>query len=71
MLGLLKRPFGGKQLLIILQQPNYGLDRLRALTSRDALKPLIDGPYPFIELRDQLVHYLRADHRGKVVLTVV
>ncbi|MEM8546623.1 MAG: NAD(P)-dependent alcohol dehydrogenase [Pseudomonadota bacterium] len=69
-LGFLKRPLGGKRLIVVAHEPNYKLAELRGLAAEGVLKPLIDGPYPFSKLRDRLAYFLRADHRGKVVLTI-
>ena len=68
--GLAKRPLKGKRLHLVAQTPNYGLATFRDLADEGALKPLIDGPYPFSELHDRLAYFLRAEHRGKVVLTM-
>ncbi|HKK70925.1 MAG TPA: NAD(P)-dependent alcohol dehydrogenase [Candidatus Krumholzibacteria bacterium] len=69
-LGLLKRPLGGRRLIVVAQEINYGLAKFRDLAVEGVLKPRIDGPYPFSELRERLAYFLRAEHRGKVVLTV-
>lgn len=69
-LGLLKRPFGGKRLIVVAQEANYGLAEFRDLATQGVLEPLIDGPYPFSELHERLAYFLRAEHRGKVVLTI-
>lgn len=69
-LGLLKRPLGGKRLIVVAQEVNHGLATFRDLVAEGVLTPRIDGPYPFSELCERMAYFLRADHRGKVVLTV-
>jgi NADPH:quinone reductase-like Zn-dependent oxidoreductase len=59
-----------KNFFIVKLRPNQGLPYLCKLFDAGTLVPVIDGPYPFTEVREAFRRYGAAEHKGKVVVTI-
>jgi NADPH:quinone reductase-like Zn-dependent oxidoreductase len=59
-----------KHLRIVSLKPNKDLAYINELFEAGKLTPVIDGPYPLSQLRDAFVRFGRAEHRGKIVITI-
>ncbi|WP_028671800.1 NAD(P)-dependent alcohol dehydrogenase [Saccharospirillum impatiens] len=64
------KPLTGKQLKILSLKPNQGLAALGQLFDAGALTCVIDGPTPLSELSQAMNRFGRADHLGKLVISV-
>lgn len=60
-----------KQLRILALKPNRGLDRINRLFEAGALSCMIDGPFALADVPAAMERFGRADHVGKVVISVV
>ena len=81
--GELKRIFGGvvftglpvslitgKKFRMVGLRQNKDLPYVNKLYEEGKLKPVIDGPYPFSGLPQQMRRFGAGEHRGKIVLTM-
>lgn len=59
-----------KKLGIVALKANKDLPYMNALYETGKLKPVIDGPYPLQDFQEAFRRYARADHLGKVVITM-
>lgn len=62
--------FTGKKLKVIALKPNFGLDYFNQLFEAGEFKSAIDGPYKFDDLVEALHYYVRAEHKGKIIITM-
>ena len=60
-----------KDVRLVAQKPNNGLAYLNELFESGVMKPVIDGPYKFAEAHEALRHFEKAEHKGKVIITMV
>lgn len=65
------RKVTNKQLIILALKPNQGLDRLNDLFESGALNCMIDGPFALTDVPAAMARFGRADHLGKIVISVV
>lgn len=72
--ALLLRPWigwaHGKRIRIVALKPNKDLATLTGHVEAGQLVPVIDGTYPLAALPEALRRFARADHLGKLVLTL-
>lgn len=61
---------GNRQLKLVVLKANKDLPYMNQLYEAGKLKPVIDGPYPIEEFRSAFRLYGRAEHKGKVVITI-
>jgi NADPH:quinone reductase-like Zn-dependent oxidoreductase len=66
----IRRTTGKKVVLITLKQ-NKHLADLNERFEAGQLVPVIDGPYRLSDARDAFRHFAAANHKGKVVITMV
>jgi NADPH:quinone reductase-like Zn-dependent oxidoreductase len=66
----LYRRFAGKRLKIVALKQNHGLDYFNTLVESGQLRTIVDGPYPFDRLVEQLAYFREGRHQGKIVLTM-
>lgn len=59
-----------KHLQIVALKPNKGLEHIDLLYKEGKIKPIIDGPYPFEAIPEQLARFGDGKHLGKIVITV-
>jgi zinc-binding alcohol dehydrogenase family protein len=59
-----------KNFFIVKLKPNLGLPYLCQMFDTGTLVPVIDGPYPFTEVREAFRRYGAAEYKGKVVVTI-
>jgi NADPH:quinone reductase-like Zn-dependent oxidoreductase len=59
-----------KHLRIVSLKPNKDLVYLNELFEKRRLKAVIDGPYRLEQLADAFRHFAKADHLGKIVITI-
>lgn len=69
--GPVIRKVTNKQLIILALKPNQGLDRLNDLFESGALHCMIDGPFALTDVPAAMARFGRADHLGKIVISVV
>jgi len=69
--GPVVRRVTNKQLNILALKPNQGLDRLNDLFESGALNCMIDGPFDLADVPAAMARFGRADHLGKIVISVV
>ncbi len=69
--GPVIRKVTNKQLKILALKPNQGLDRLKDLFESGALNCMIDGPFALADVPAAMARFGRADHLGKIVISVV
>ncbi|MFS1526394.1 NAD(P)-dependent alcohol dehydrogenase [Microbulbifer sp. 2304DJ12-6] len=60
----------GKQTRIIVLRANRDLAYINELFEAGKLTPVIDGPYTLNQLADAFRHFGRAEHQGKIVVTI-
>jgi NADPH:quinone reductase-like Zn-dependent oxidoreductase len=70
LLAPLIRKTSHKQLRIVSLKPNKDLAYINELFEEGELTPVIDGPYPLSQLRDAFARFGRAEHKGKIVITI-
>ncbi len=72
--ALLLRPWigwvHGKRIRIVALKPNQDLAHVIARFEAGQLAPVIDGTYPLAELPEALRRFQRADHLGKLIITM-
>ncbi len=59
-----------KQLSVLALKPNQGLKSINEQFTTDGLELLLDGPYPLEEVPRALERFGKAEHIGKVVITL-
>ena len=59
-----------KHIRIVSLKPNKDLLYMNELFETGKMKPVIDGPYPLSEFREAFRIYGKAEHKGKVVITM-
>jgi NADPH:quinone reductase-like Zn-dependent oxidoreductase len=59
-----------KSIRLVMLKPNKDLAYMNELFDAGKVKPVIDGPYSFRELREAMRHFGKAGHKGKVVITM-
>ena len=64
------RLFTGKKVMMLGLKPNQHLDKINAMYEKGAIKPVIDGPYPFEEVPQRVQYFGDAKHQGKVVISI-
>ncbi|HQZ49143.1 MAG: NAD(P)-dependent alcohol dehydrogenase [Chitinophagaceae bacterium] len=64
------RIFTNKRLIIVALKPNRDLEYINNLYAAGKIKPVIDGPYSFSEIRKAIQHFGEGKHKGKVVIIV-
>jgi NADPH:quinone reductase-like Zn-dependent oxidoreductase len=69
--GGLIRPLTGKKIVVIKLKQNAHLVDLKECFEAGHLTPVIDGPYKLSDWQDAFRHFSAANHKGKVILTVV
>lgn len=62
--------FTKKKLAIVALKPNKDLAYMNRLFEEGKVKPVIDGPYPLMNVPDTFRYFLKGAHRGKVVITI-
>jgi NADPH:quinone reductase-like Zn-dependent oxidoreductase len=70
LLAPLIRKSSKKQLCIVSLKPNRDLPYVNELFEAGRLTPVIDGPYPLSQIRDAFARFGRAEHKGKIVITM-
>jgi NADPH:quinone reductase-like Zn-dependent oxidoreductase len=60
----------GKQTRVVGLHANRDLALINELFEAGKLNPVIDGPYKLNQLADAFRHFGRAEHQGKVVITI-
>ena len=70
LVGWLIRLTTGKKIVVIGLKQNKHLAYLSELFEAGQLVPVIDGPYMLNDWRDAFRHFLAADHKGKVIITI-
>src|SRR4030095_628840 len=60
----------GKNLFLVWHEPNKDLAYLNELFEAGQWAPVIDGPYTFRDVREAFHHFVAANHKGKVVVTI-
>lgn len=59
-----------KRLQIVVLKANKDLPYMNELYEAGKLKPVIDGPFPMKDFREAFRKFERAEHLGKVVITI-
>ena len=69
--GPLIRRAAGKQIVLVGLKANKDLAFLNQLFEAGQLVPVIDGPYRLSDAREAFRHFGAANHKGKIVMSVV
>lgn len=59
-----------KKIRIVALKPNQGLKLMNEMFEAGKLVPVIDGPYTFNDIHAALRHFEKAEHKGKVIVTM-
>jgi NADPH:quinone reductase-like Zn-dependent oxidoreductase len=59
-----------KQVRLVALKPNKDLLYMNELFDRGKVKPVIDGPYKLSEVPEALRFFGKAEHKGKIVITM-
>ncbi len=70
-LGPLISRTGNKKMVVLMHEPNRGLDEVTKLLEAGKVVPVIDRRYPLSEVPDALRYFGEGKARGKVVITMV
>ena len=74
MQALLLKPwfslFGKKQICIVVLKTNKDLHFMNELFETGKIRPLIHGPYKLVEFKEAFRIFEKAEHQGKVVITM-
>lgn len=70
LLGPLISMFNKKNMRLVFLNPNKDLAFMSELFEKGKVKPVIDGPYQLSEAPEAMRHFGKANHKGKVVITV-
>ena len=62
--------FQKKHIRVVALKPNKDLDYMNRLYEEGKLKVVIDGPYKLEDIQQVLGIFLRAEHKGKMVLSI-
>ena len=62
--------FGKKQICIVALKTNKDLHFMNELFEAGKIRPLIDGPYKLTEFKEAFRIFEKAEHQGKVVITM-
>lgn len=60
----------GKQTRVVVLRANRDLLYINELFEAGKLTPVIDGPYKLNQLADAFRHFGKAEHQGKIVITI-
>ena len=71
LLGRLISATQNTHIRVVALKPNKDLDFMNAQFDAGNLVPIIDGPYKVEDIADAFRHFARADHIGKIVITLV
>ncbi len=63
--------FSKKKIFVIAQKPNKDLAYMTEMFESGKVKPIIDGPYALDKYREAMAHFLKAEHKGKVIINMV
>jgi NADPH:quinone reductase-like Zn-dependent oxidoreductase len=69
--GWCLRPIARRKLVVIGLKQNKHLAYLSESFEAGRLTPVIDGPYKLIDARDAFRHFVAANHKGKVVISMI
>jgi len=69
-LAPLIRMIQSKHLRIVALKPNKDLAFMNDLFEKGKVKTVIDGPYRLDQLGEAFRHFAKADHKGKIVITM-
>lgn len=69
--GSLISLFTGKKLSVLIHKPNKGLEQISKLVEMGQIKPVVDGPYGFDEIPEQIQYFGEGRHLGKIVVEIV
>jgi NADPH:quinone reductase-like Zn-dependent oxidoreductase len=69
--GGLIRLLTGKKIVVVKLKQNAHLADLRDCFEAGHLVPVIDGPYKLSDWQDAFRHFSTANHKGKVILTII
>lgn len=64
------RRLGKKHFRLVMLKQNRDLPYLCELFEAGKFVPVIDGPYKFSEAREAFRHFMAAEHKGKVIVTI-
>jgi len=59
-----------KHLRIVALKPNKDLAFMNDLFEKGKVRTVIDGPYRLDQLGEAFRHFAKADHEGKIVITM-
>ncbi|MBI9097184.1 MAG: NAD(P)-dependent alcohol dehydrogenase [Spirochaetaceae bacterium] len=59
-----------KKIRLVLLKANKDIEYIKELYQSGKLKPVIDGPYKFSEVPEIIEYFGKANHKGKVVVTM-
>jgi NADPH:quinone reductase-like Zn-dependent oxidoreductase len=59
-----------KQVRLVALKPNKDLSYMNELFGSGKLKPVIDGPYKLSEVPEAFMYFGKAQHKGKIVITM-
>jgi NADPH:quinone reductase-like Zn-dependent oxidoreductase len=62
--------FSKKRVKIVALKVNKDLAYMNELFEAGKIKPLIDGPYTLVEVPKAFGIFARAEHKGKIVITI-
>jgi NADPH:quinone reductase-like Zn-dependent oxidoreductase len=71
LVGQLISRFSKKNLRIVVLRPNKDLQYMNDLFESGKMKPVIDGPFSLEDVPKAFEHFGRAEHKGKIVISVV
>jgi len=69
-LAPLIRMIQSKHLRIVALKPNKDLAFMNDLFEKGKVRTVIDGPYRLDQLGEAFRHFAKADHKGKIVITM-
>lgn len=64
------RLFSKKSIRLVALKTNKDLGYINELFVTGKVKPVIDGPYKLAELPEAFRHFEKAEHKGKIVITI-
>ena len=70
LLGPLISLFTGKKLIVLIHEPNRGLDQMSELVEKGQIKPVIDGPYEIDKIPELIQYFGEGRHLGKIVVEI-
>ncbi|MCZ6619983.1 MAG: NAD(P)-dependent alcohol dehydrogenase [Gammaproteobacteria bacterium] len=60
-----------KKIRVVALKPNKDLAYMNELFEAGKVTPVMDGPYPLSEVPEALRYFGKAEHKGKVIITIV